>query len=425
MPEIVAPAAPAAPAPAPSAPSTPAKTTPSAPSAKPTPSATPSASTKAPVTKDNIHAYLNSPERLAKLDAMDAEIESGNDSDPVGDEPFEGDVADDSDSLAEVSDSDIAQDPVTSGDPDFSWAQELADYKDGLHGVGLKELLEALRSGKLPEALYDKVELELLDGDNRWTDTINGARNGAMMRKKFQQKTAEFAEQQKTWSAERDDFVDNLRGWKGDPELLIDGLERLGMPLDAAARIYSERLGKLNHIWTLEQQGQVPEGTTKQLYDAQERDRELRDMRHQETVRGQREQAARDEQQSEQITQVVTRAGAQALQNVGLDPQDKAHWGMFRRNINELMQQNGAVPTREDVVNCALAVKEEIQSLFAAHERAKTVAPNGSAIPQQRVAPRNTDPAPAKIDKQQRRGAGVKPITTKEWLRKNRFGMGA
>src|SRR4249920_1777101 len=48
---------------------------------------------------------------------------------------------------------------------DYSW---LDNYKEGVHGVPVQDLLQAISEGRLPDELHDKLRLNLKDGDHEW-----------------------------------------------------------------------------------------------------------------------------------------------------------------------------------------------------------------------------------------------------------------
>ena len=298
---------------------------------------------------------------------------------------------------------------------DTSWAQDIADYREGLHGVELKELLAALANGTLPEALLDKLSVELVDGDRRWKASINDARNGAMMRAKFQQLTAAQAQREKDWNGEREEFFEYLRGWKSDPDLLLAGMERLGLPFDQAARKYSARLDEINQLWALEQQKQVPAGTTKKLWEQQQLERELTELKTQQTREQSRQQQYQEARQTEQAVQVIQDAGAQALRSVGMDPTDETVWKIFRRHLTDHYGRTQQMPNRQDVLDAASSAKEEIAQYISDFEARKAKPAPG--------LPRNSDPAAPDMTNTRPRGSAPKSVSTKEWTRKNLYGL--
>jgi hypothetical protein len=268
----------------------------------------------------------------------------------------------------------------------------------------------------LPDALLDKLQVELVDGDKRWRASVNDARNGAMMRAKFQQQTAALAEQQKTWASEKEEFIDYVKAWQKDPDVLIDALESLGMPFDAASRKYAERLQKLDHVWKLEQSGHVPPGTTKELYEAQQRDRELRMLKNQQAREQSKREAEQARTQSEEIGKNLSAEGAKAMQSEGLNPQDPTEWKIFRRHLNEIYAQTQTLPTSAEIVDAAKLAKEEISQYRGHFQRSQETAALRPG------APRNADAGAPDMSKSRPRGAAPKPMTTKEWARQNLYG---
>ena len=306
-------------------------------------------------------------------------------------------------------------DPVVADPHDFSWAEELSDFRDGLHGLQLKELLGALRDGIVPDALLDKLQVELIDGDRRWKASLNDARNGAMMRAKFQQLTAAQAQREREWDSEKTEFLDYLKGWKDDPDLLLAGMERLGLPFDAAARKYSQRLQEIDHLWKLEQTGQVAQGTTKRLWEQQQLERENAELKRFRARDEQARQQATEKQQQDQAVHLIEQAGAQALTQIGIDPQDDTNWRIFRRHVFDMYQRTRQMPSREDIVEAAKMTKEEIAQYIREYDET-------DAKKRQPVAPRNADVAPPDMSQARPRGSMPKGMTTKEWSRRNLYG---
>lgn len=303
----------------------------------------------------------------------------------------------------------------TPDDPDdLSWAAELSEFKSGLHGLELKELLAALRDGQIPDALLDKLSVELVDGDHRWPATIADARNGAMMRAKFQQVTAEHARAVREWQSERDEFIDYLRGWKDDPDLLLAGLERLGLPFDQAFRKYGQFLQEINAVWEKEQAGELPAGTAKKVFEHNQQQRQIAELNMYKQREEAKQQAVQQAQQSDQIVSLIQQAGAEALASVNIDATNTTYWRIFRRQLTDAYSRNGRLPTRQDIVDAAHATREEIDETIRTHE-----AKQPKAAP---VAPRNVDtPAPNMATSKPRSGQ-PRAITTKEWARKHLYG---
>lgn len=299
-------------------------------------------------------------------------------------------------------------------DSDYSWAEDLAEFKDGLHGVALKDLLTALRDGTLPEALFDKIQLELQNGDERWPASITEARNGAMMRQQFSKLTAEHSQNVKAWDAEKTDFIDYVKGWKENPELLIAGMEKLGLPFDQATRLYAERLQKIDHLWNLEQQGQVPQGTTKQLWESQQREREFVELQQQQKRIEDKQRAEQETQHVDQATKVIEQASAQALQGLGLEASDQTTWKIYRRHLSEIYAQKQAMPTRQDILDAAHATKEEREQYIRSFKERQPAAAPG--------VPHNVDAGAPDMTTSRPRGSAPKPMSTRDWVRKNMYG---
>lgn len=257
---------------------------------------------------------------------------------------------------------------VDEGAPDFSWAEALQDYKDGIHNTPLVELLQALAQGQIPEALWDKLHIPLKDGDFEWQDTLANARNGAMMRAKFTQKMQEFAKEKEAFVREKGELVEYLGGWKNDQSgiALLKGLKRMGMPFDSMARAYAAEVQKLE-----EMEARAP-GSRALFEEKQRMEAELEELKRQQA----RAQSQQTEQSSTQdtarVATAVKNAAAKTFEQNGL-PMTQGSWNYFRNELSVLWNASGlAAPTMEMVTEATLATKEFVTQSQQAHLKATT-----------------------------------------------------
>jgi hypothetical protein len=249
---------------------------------------------------------------------------------------------------------------------DYSWADSLQAYKDGIHGTALVEILQALSQGQIPEALWDKLHIPLKDGDFEWQDTLANARNGAMMRRKFTQKMQEFARERDAFTNERKQLVEYMGGWKNDQtgQALLQGLRRMGMPFDAMARAYAAEVAKLEDM-----EAKAP--GARALYEEklkleQERD-ELRRQHSQREQQGTQQQSQQD---TNRVAQAVKNAAQNSFAANGLQ-MTPGSWNVFREHLSALWTASGQdAPSLEMVNEAVLATKEFVTQAQQEHQKA-------------------------------------------------------
>jgi len=128
---------------------------------------------------------------------------------------------------------------------DFSWLEGLKPHKQ-LHGLELAEIVQALAEGKLPDALLGKLKTTLKRGEEEWEDTYENIRKGSMKAHDYTQKTQAFAAERDAFNADKDEFLGMLQTWKGNPEALMHGLERLEFPVLEVAKLMADRHRELD-----------------------------------------------------------------------------------------------------------------------------------------------------------------------------------
>lgn len=365
---------------------------PATPAAAPTASATPSASTSAasapstskpatssapsspsgkptPMTANQFRAALrgqqNSPLESAPAHAAASvdELES-----PLGLDRSEADL----DPSLEAQSEELQETNLETEDSeqvsDFSWAEALQDYKDGIHNTPLAELLQALSQGQIPEALWDKLHIPLKDGDYEWSDTLANARNGAMMRAKFTQKMQEFAKERDQFTREKGELVDYLGGWRNDATgiALLKGLKRMGMPFDAMARAYAAEVQQLE-----EMEARAP-GSRALFEEKQRMEQELEELKRRQTREQTQQTENKTSQDTNRIAQAVKNAASKSFEQNAL-PMTQGSWNVFREHLSALWTASGLdAPTMEMVTEATLATKEFVTQAQQNHTKAIT-----------------------------------------------------
>lgn len=298
--------------------------------------------------------------------------------------------------------------PEPEATPDYSWAQSLETYKEGLHGLKLDELLQSLAQGQLPEALWDKIQLPLKDGELEWSGNVADLRNGAMMREKFTQRMQKFNADRQAFEAERTGFVDYLRGWQGDTtgEALLNGLESLGMPIEQMAERLATRLIQRDKMLELEQSGQLPPGTAEAFMQQHKLQREAEQARRELARRQAAEQSQRADQDGAALGNKIKSFAADQFKSLGVANLTEGLWNMFVQEITPIWTAQGKPPSADQV---RYAVQQAINT--ARSYQAQHAAAVKAATPTIQT-PRQADPgAPVKP----KTNVATQPMTTEQF----------
>lgn len=376
--------------------------TPTAPSAPSSPAAAPAAKTQ-----------MNARDFRAKvMSTPQADSSQPNASDFAdGFAPGEGPDAEEPADI-EAEGLDIEQPHDDGEEPvDDAWLEELRDYKE-VHGLSAKELLSALQAGNIPESLLDKLMIELKDGDETWTASIAEAKNGAMRSARFTKKMTAlanernaFAQERTQFGAERDQLVGMITNWKADPLALLNGMRKLGMPIEDAARAYAEELHQLE---------QMGPGAREMFLEKQKLAAELADLKQRQAWEQDQTQktnaqqkAEAQKQQDANNVQFVQQNAMGMFEKVGLK-MTKGSWGSFMRHLDAHWSAVGQL-SHDVVREAVMATKEEVDGVVADH-KAGIVAPKKlAARPLDGGAPKVTAP-----------GARPKSISSKEFRKRLR-----
>lgn len=314
-------------------------------------SSTPSTSSPAPMTSKEFKAKaLNTP--TSSWESNDSSDDSSDNSGLEAPVEFESEEAPEQ----EVSD-----------EEDYSWASDLKQYKDGLHGLKLQELLQALAEGKLPDALHDQLRVSLKDGDEEWEDTISNVRNSGMMRKNYTKKLQEFSKQRDAFQKEQGELVDYLKGWKSDPSQLLAGARKMGFPILEAAQLLAQEMAYAEELDT------AKPGAGKDWLEAQRMKSEYADLkRQQERFQNQRQQA----QTQGQVTEVRTAArdaSINAFKSANLKLTEGS-WNLYAQHLDAVWEDRSAPPTRDQIQLALGATKEEVESYVQNHHKQASAA---------------------------------------------------
>ncbi len=273
---------------------------------------------------------------------------------------------------------------------DYSWAEQLKAYKEGLHNIPLADLLQALSEGRLPENLYKVLKVKLKDGENEWEETIDMARNGAMMRKDYQKKTQKLADERDAFFGERNEFVTMLQNWKSDPKALKAGLSRMGFPFLDAAKLLAEEHRTLA--------GMDP--IARQLFDEKQKiEEELAQFKYEQQKQSKQTKAAEEKATTQKRIDFVSDTGAKMFQSMGI-PMNKGTWGVFLRYFETETRGNPGVAWSEDMVRSAVETTfEDYNALKAEIGGGAAAAPKPKAFAGAAAAGSSSSPARAQAQK--------------------------
>lgn len=307
-----------------------------------------------------------------------------------------GDIDSEVPASVEPSDDELETSPLEAESPleteaepveeDWSWMEPLKAHRQ-LHGLELSDIVTALASGSLPDPLLKILKVKLKDGDNEWEDTIDGARRGAMMRRDYSRKTQQLAEERDSFTADRDEFVSMLHGWKSDPKRLKAGLQHMGFPFLEAAKLLAEEHRQLAAL--------PPEARA--LYEEKTKaEAELQKLKY-EQERASKLQARESEKaQTQKRVDFVTQSAQPIFQASGV-PLNKGTWGVFLRHFDAISRANPGTEWNEHMVRFAVeATAEEYNELKSQMNPAPAAAPAATAAVK---VPANGSPARAQIQK--------------------------
>lgn len=327
------------------------------PAAAPAPASAPAASpspSPAPVAQKNPTDFRQRVLSGADLGTELPSIEDGSD------DTFHN-QADDAPVLDEA-----VEEPVNDDGPDYTWAQGVEAFKDGIHGVPLEELLTALSEGRIPDALLDKLHLQMKDGENEWEDTIQSARDGAMMRANYTKKLQAFAQERDAFNAEKIQLAETLNTWATDPNAFLQGALKMKFPFEQAARLYVEKMVRIEQIKERENlpatdPRYLPPGTAAALEAADQREAELAELRAERARAESQNQQQNERASTEKVVEAVRTESMRQLQAAGLDmagPGAQGIWNMYFEQVSAIWSAKGAPPSRMEIAEAVRATKE-------------------------------------------------------------------
>jgi cell division septum initiation protein DivIVA len=220
-----------------------------------------------------------------------------------------------------------------------------------VHGVPAKDLLEAIEKGQIPDALMSKLRLAI--GDDGFEGSLDELRSGAMMRRPFTQNSQELAEQRRAFEADQSELVNYLSNWKQDPQQLLYGMRRLGMPIQEVAQML------LQEAMTADKLNEAVPGSGDEWIQAQVMKAEHADLlRQHQQAEAQRQQAIQAQKQ-EAISNNLRSIAVKEFELAGLDHKPTA-WNLFREHCAAIYEETGKL-SRADVRRAVVDTKGQIE----------------------------------------------------------------
>lgn len=222
-----------------------------------------------------------------------------------------------------------------------------------MHGVSAEELLGAIAAGQIPEQLLSHLRLGWGEGEDAYEGTLDELRNGAMMRRTFTRKSQELAEQRRAFEAEQGELVSYLTNWKDDPQQLLFGMRRLGMPINDVAQMI------LNEAITVDRLNEAVPGSGDEWLAAQQIRAEHADLLRQQQAHTKQQQEAELAQKREAISNNLRGIALKEFELAGLEHKPTA-WNLFREHCAAVYEETGKL-TRADVRRAVVDTKAQIE----------------------------------------------------------------
>lgn len=266
---------------------------------------------------------------------------------------------------APANDNDAPEVEVSSddGEPADPWAEQI-------HGMTAKDLLAALKEGKLPDALLDALEHEYGDDDDKTAiklrDALDQSSKERMQLATFHRELHKVRQQERDLTVQAEALQQSISGLN-NPASLYDDLQGLGVSeetLEAAAFAYAQQ--KVEY-------SKLPAHMRKVLDDNRRSRIEAAQMRQELNQLKQREQSQQTQAQRQAAEAAMRTHGLPALLKFGLNPRSEMVQQKLGYYIDIVSQ--GKPWTREMVYAAAEATKQDTHALDRADKQA--AAPNG------------------------------------------------
>lgn len=364
-------------------------------------------------TGGNLHAFQQqlgepyaspAPQQARQQPAQQPQAGWPGDMPPASDQPA---LPDDSTGMLPIDDDQAGMEdalsqqeppPGTETDED---GNALADPMDeDVHGVKARELLEAIKAGKVPGTLDDKLMVEVSPNGEQRVVSLGEVKKGYMRQVDYtrsQQKTAEerrsYEQFQRGWEA-------TLEEWQGDTSKMRKGMRRFG--LGGALYKVAEEIAKEEYALS-----QLPPELAAERrrvraleIEAEDRAEQLQELERTKTDQKRRQSQERFNRQMGEFTPLaLSRAGLKDTPGIRqryiamLEPLWKAN---DRRLSMEICEQ-AAVSAKEAMIDEAKMLQLEQQggSQMPSAAQAMGLAPQQRQAAPQPLPVRRAAPAPA------------------------------
>lgn len=357
---------------------------PSAPTAS-TPSAPAKTSTGNAVSARNFKSVMR--DRIANGPELDMEAAPSQHEDPVENRNVDGNEYQE-DSTPELA----AQDVDENGEPveeDLTWLQDLKQFKQ-LHGLDLKDIVQALSEGRLPDELHDIIQVKMKNGDQEWESPLSKARREAMLHHDYTQKLQALSKEKEEYTTDKNEFIEMIQGWRGNGEALLDGLERLEFPVLEAAKILAKRHRELDAMTPRE----------RELYEQnQNYQREINKSKYDSKKAAIEQSKARAKADGDQMADFVSKT-AHGLFTKNKIPVDQKNWSLFLDKFQTISNSYPAgTPWSEEMVSDAFEATAYAHKQANAHRDQAQAQASNTPAKKPLVQPQFESPAREQVAK--------------------------
>ena len=286
------------------------------------------------------------------------------------------------DSEAPALDAAVVDDDGEAPDP---WAEDI-------HGMTAKDLLAAIKEGKLPDALLDALEHEIGDGEDKTSiklrDALAQDSKERMQLANYHRELHKVRVKEQELAAQTEALQQSIAGLN-NPESLYDDLTSLGVTeetLQAAAYAYAQQQVEYRKL---------PPHMRKILDDNKRARIEAAKVRQELQQFKQREMQSQSQASQQASQQAMRTHGLPALLKHGLNPKSKLVQEKLALAMDYVSQ--GKAWTRDMVYDAAEMTKQDMHMLERADKQAtatggrqpqgKPLAPTRAASPQPLKAP--------------------------------------
>lgn len=247
-----------------------------------------------------------------------------------------------------------------------------------LHGVKLKELVEALERGDVPDALLDALGREIPDGEGKRRITLKEALDGNLRLSDYSRRLSQLDVQHKQFQAERAAFAEGLQSWR-EPQALIDGIESLGPEYERAFQAAVDlRVQEINALRKMPPE--VRAVLERQKQQQRQMAQVIAENRRLKTTAQQQEHHA----YRAQVQGLLTQHAPRLFKEAQLNFQNPVAKKMFGEHLSAIA--GNAAMTLEHVQQAVRATAEELQMQRAAYAAQEQQRRPGGPLPPRAAA---------------------------------------